>query len=210
MTNQSISFWTALVSGILLATIVACSGADESTDDPYADPTDTTDTSDASDASDAADATDSSDASDTSDPSDVQEASPLTGKLFINEVSARGNPSDWIELYNGSDEAIDLTGITFSDDLTDGPSAGAPIPGSPTLEPGAFLQVFASDELSGFKLGGDEEVGLYDAEGLTIDSVDWDEGDASTDNPDEISFGRVPDGTGAFQSNTPTPGATNG
>ena len=39
--------------------------------------------------------------------------------LVINEVAAQGDPLDWFELYNASDESIDLADFVMADDLTD-------------------------------------------------------------------------------------------
>ena len=63
-----------------------------------------------------------------------------------------------------------------------------------------------SDNWAGFKLGGDEELGVWTLEGVLVDSVDWDEGDSGEGE----SYARVPDGTGKFQTvGDPTPGAAN-
>lgn len=122
--------------------------------------------------------------------------------LVINEVVAAGDP-DWFELYNRSDRTLDLSQLTFTDDVTV-PTKGAFAPGT-TLAPGAYLRIDVADEGAGFKLGGDELVAVYAGTGL-IDEVDWDEGDA----PKGKSFGRMPDGTGPFMTlDTPTPGAPN-
>ncbi len=58
---------------------------------------------------------------------------------------------------------------------------------------------------AGFKLGGDEELGIWTSEGVLVDSVDWDEGDAGEGE----SYSRFPDGTGEFHSVVPTPGYEN-
>ena len=65
-------------------------------------------------------------------PTDIEKASALEddgessiGKLVINEVVSNnggayndtlGNSYDWIELYNGSNKDINLSGYTLSDD----------------------------------------------------------------------------------------------
>lgn len=124
--------------------------------------------------------------------------------LFINEVAATGDPDDWFELYNGSDAAIDLGGLTYSDDLTVPDTAT--IPAGTMLAAGAFMVFDATDTAAGFKLGGDEALGLFTADGAEIDSVDWNEGDS----PAGKSFGRIPDGTGEFITlNAVSPGAPN-
>ena len=39
--------------------------------------------------------------------------------LIVNEVAAQGDPLDWFELYNASDEPMDLADFLMADDLTD-------------------------------------------------------------------------------------------
>src|SRR3989442_5760419 len=52
-----------------------------------------------------------------------------------------GNPSDWIELYNGSDSPVNLAGWHLTDDMLDLAKWTFP---SVMLGPGQFLLVFAS------------------------------------------------------------------
>ena len=70
--------------------------------------------------------------------------------LIINEFLADnqnglldgdGNTSDWIELYNAGDEAVDLTGWRLTDDVTDLGKWNLP---AQSLAAGAYLLVFAS------------------------------------------------------------------
>ncbi len=122
--------------------------------------------------------------------------------LVINEVAPAGDPEDWFEIYNTGDVDVDLTGIGMTDDLAE--KRKSLLSGS--LAPGAYLQVVVSTDGTGFKLGRDEELGLFAPDGTEIDSVDWEDGDAISGK----SFGRFPDGTGAFKTlNAPTPGAAN-
>ena len=116
------------------------------------------------------------------------------GRLVINEVAAKGDPSDWVELLylapEGS-EALDLSAYSLSDQ---GDYAlAAPLVGY-SIQPQERLIVEVSDETLGFKLGGDEAVYLWDPSGAMIDSVDWEEGES----PEGGSLSRVPDGTGPF------------
>ena len=127
---------------------------------------------------------------------------PYTG-LSINEVVAAGDP-DWFELYNASTRTIDLKGVTFSDDRT--LPTKASFTASTLLAPGAFLRVDVGDTQTGFSLGSDEELSLYTPSGQQLDLVDWNDGDS----PKNKSYGRIPNGTGAFKLlYTPTPGAAN-
>lgn len=117
--------------------------------------------------------------------------------LVINEVAAAGDPTDWFELVNTSDKELDLTGCTFTDTL-DNPTL-ATFEAGTRIAPGAYLVVEVSDETVGFKLGGDEALGLFAPDGTTIDVADWDEGQSPTGG----SFGRAPDGAGDFVTLTP-------
>ena len=125
--------------------------------------------------------------------------------LVINEVAAKGDPLDWFELYNTGDSDIDLSGLVVADDLTNAAKRVA-FPSGLVIATGEYLQVeVGSDNWAGFKLGGDEELGIWTSEGVLVDSVDWDEGDAGEGE----SYSRLPDGTGEFHSVVPTPGYEN-
>ena len=56
-----------------------------------------------------------------------------------------------------------------------------------------------------FGLGKADAVRLFDAAGTLIDKAQWVDGNA----PEGKSWGRYPDGDGAFSTLTPTPGAPN-
>ena len=126
--------------------------------------------------------------------------------IVINEVAAKGDPFDWFELHNSSDSTVTLANFVVADDLAD---AGKRVtfPSGLVVAPGGYLRVEVdSDNWAGFKLGGDEELGVWTSEGVLVDSVDWDEGDSGEGE----SYARVPDGTGEFQTvGNPTPGAAN-
>ena len=126
--------------------------------------------------------------------------------LVINEVAAKGDPLDWFELHNSSREPIALDGFVFADDFADAGKRVA-FPAGTTIEAGGYLQVeLDSDAWPGFALGGDEELGVWLADGTGVDRVDWNEGDSGGGQ----SFARIPDTTGDFQTvDNPTPGAPN-
>ncbi len=127
----------------------------------------------------------------------------VTG-LVINELAASGDPDDWIELYNGGASSVDLGGWTLTDSdplhthvFAGGQSIGA---GGYKLllrkEAGAFT----------FGLGAMDSVVLYDDSGVIVDRVDWAEGAS----PTGTSYGRIPSGTGDFQTLVgPSPAAEN-
>lgn len=136
--------------------------------------------------------------------------------LVINEVMASnascapaqdGQFYDWIELYNGSAEAIDLTGYGLSDSA-DKPSRWR-FP-SVTIEPGGYLLVYASGlDTSGegeyhtnFRLRAEgESVLLYNEKGQLLDHVTYDNLKA------DQSYAR--EGDGFRLSSSPTPGRAN-
>ena len=126
--------------------------------------------------------------------------------LVINEVAAKGDPLDWLELHNSSSEPIALDGFVFTDDLADAGKRVA-FPAGTTIDAGGYLQIeLDSDGWPGFALGGDEELGVWLADGAAVDRVDWEEGDS----PGGQSYARMPDATGDFRTvDTPTPGAPN-
>ena len=126
--------------------------------------------------------------------------------LVINEVAAQGDPLDWFELYNASDESIDLADFVMADDLTD-ESKRTPFPDGTVIEAGEFLQIeLDKDGWPGFALGRDEELGSCTADGTLVPHIDWERGQAD----EGTSWARLPDIMGDFQTvDTPTPGAPN-
>ncbi|MEP0546616.1 MAG: CotH kinase family protein [Rhodothermales bacterium] len=140
--------------------------------------------------------------------------------VVVNEVLASNQATladpdfsdfgDWFELYNASQQTVDLGGAFLTDDL-DEPMQWR-IPDGTTLAAGAFLIVWADDGdtsatalHTNFKLSaGGEQVGLFDASGAVIDTVSF--GEQTTD----ISYGRYPDGSDTFALfAVPTPEAPN-
>ncbi len=151
-------------------------------------------------------------------------------KLVINEFMAsnescfsddHGDFDDWIEIYNYSEEAIDIGGMYVTDDLTDLTNSQIPTdnPDLTTIPSGGFLVLWADKEpeqgvlhLDDVKLSGDgEQIGLTDIDGISlIDSISF---DAQTT---DVSYGRLPDGSDDWEyfgegfTSMPTPGAENG
>lgn len=127
--------------------------------------------------------------------------------LVINEVVAAGDPLDWVELYNGSSDAIDLSTLSLTDDLDDDGKAARFEATAGVLQPGGYAVVFLTrDGWPGFQLGAAESIWLLDASGTPIDSATWREGQS----PAGASWGRIPNGSGDFKTLlTPTQGAAN-
>ena len=126
--------------------------------------------------------------------------------LIINEVVARGDPYDWFELYNDSPDPINVSQFFIADDLYD-QSKRVSFPQDMVVESGEYLKVELDKKAwPGFALGGDEELGIWTKDGVLIESVNWEEGDAG----DGESFARLPDLIGDFKtSSVPTPGSPN-
>lgn len=139
------------------------------------------------------------------------------GDIVINEFMASndttvadqdGEYDDWIELYNNSSSAIDISGYVLSDDIAD--LTLFEFPTGTTIQADDYIIVWADKDLSqagyhtNFKISsGGETLYLFDASQQIIDSVAF-----GSQNTDE-AFGRYPNGTGAFQTLKATFGAKN-
>ena len=145
--------------------------------------------------------------------------------LFINEWMAAnaaaladpadGHFDDWFEIFNPNSAAVDLTGYTITDNLTNA-AARWPIPAGTRIGPRGFLLVWADNDTTqnntnspdlhaNFKLNQDgEEIGLFAPDGSLVDSVNF---GAQTN---DISQGRWPDGSPAiYFMPVPTPRSAN-
>ena len=100
---------------------------------------------------------------------------------------------------------MDLAGLVLADDLAD-TVRRVPFPAG-FLEAGSYQQIHLDkDGWPGFALGRGEELGIWTLDGMLVDRVDWEEGQADRGT----SFARVLDITGDFQTvDLPTPGAPN-
>jgi hypothetical protein len=140
----------------------------------------------------------------------------ITGNLVINEFMADnesyisdqdGDYDDWIELYNNSDEAINLNGYFLSDKGEEPYQWEFP---DVTIEAGGYLVIWAdSDEEqaglhANFKLSASgETILLTNQDKELIDQVTFLQQSA------DKSTGRFPNGTGDFAIMEATPGAKN-
>jgi hypothetical protein len=155
-----------------------------------------------------------------------------TAGLVINELRAAGE--DWIELMNTGASPIDLAGLRVADldEATGGPKLAEAIalPVGLTLAPGARLVIVAdvaspreglqADCLggavascveAGYGLSGSrgDRVFVLAATGDAVLSQAAYPAPSEVTVPDGQSWGRLPDGTGAFAPAAPTPGALN-
>jgi len=145
------------------------------------------------------------------------------GVLVINEFLAsndanisdeEGGFDDWVELYNGTSEAIDIGGMYFTDDPEDTEPNQIPTTDASltTIPAGGFLILWCDKEPEQGVLhintklsSGGESVVLIDTDGLTVvDTYTFDAQEA------DVSMGRTTDGADTWTTFTaPTPGASN-
>ena len=133
--------------------------------------------------------------------------------LVINEVmpvnsSTQTDPDgeydDWIEIYNLTDERIDLTGYYLSDDKKD--PGKWQFPENTYIGPKGYLIIWADDDgpyqqglHANFKLSSlGENVLISDPGKLEIDKMSFPEQNL------ELSYARIPNGTGDFKWNSPS------
>ncbi len=187
----------------------------ECSDDVDNDSDGTIDCDDADCADDAACAGDDDDDTGDDDDVTVDECSVIC----INEYQASnastvtdesGAYPDWFELYNLTDEDIDLDGYSVTDDL--GTPDKVVLAGGLVLPAGGWLLLWADgdvdqgDDHLSFRLDRQgEQIGVYDPDGEPLDALEY--GFQETDEAEA----RVPDGAADWETTTaPTPGGTNG
>ncbi|MGC8830247.1 MAG: lamin tail domain-containing protein [Verrucomicrobiia bacterium] len=152
-------------------------------------------------------------------PNPIITTSITGGALVINEALAintalaelDGSTPDWIELYNGTTNTIDLSDYSLSDD-TQNPRRFVFAAGT-KIDPGQFLRILcdnnkpSSTNNTGFALKGTGgSIYLFDKPsngGSLLDSITY---GIQTAN---FSIGRVPDGSTNWVLTTPTPQAPN-
>ena len=138
--------------------------------------------------------------------------------VYLNEVCSQnkscladsyGVYSDWIELYNDGDLAVDLSGYGLSDDVNE-PLQWV-FPAGTTIAPNEYMIVFASKLAStaqefhtGFGLSKNgETLILSNPDGGIIQQM------TIPTLGEDSSYGRTPDGSDTFEIMEPTPGLTN-
>lgn len=138
--------------------------------------------------------------------------STINSDLVINEILAsndnviadeEGEYDDYIELYNNSNTNISLEGFSITDDINE--LNKFELPTEMILANGYFLIWADNDEEQGvnhanFKLNADgEELYLVNPSGEIIDALSF------TNQEENISYGRSPNGTGDFFTMSATP-----
>lgn len=134
---------------------------------------------------------------------------PSEKSLFvrINEIESNGSDRDWVEIFNNSDEVIDISGWHISDfDITDMDHYSIKLPEGTLLNPKSYF-VFEADIQNDIKhfnfgLGASDAVFLYDKEGAIVDKHEWKVHAKS-------GLSRIPNGTGEFKDVILTKGAEN-
>ena len=131
--------------------------------------------------------------------------SEASAQIYINELQAYnassylerewGNFPDWIELYNGGADPVNISGYFISDDRSVPDKWELP---SETIYPGGFELIFADKVAyrthTNFSLSGQgEQLMLFSPELELVDSVAF-----GQQYPD-ISFGRYPDGSQSWR-----------
>ena len=134
--------------------------------------------------------------------------------LYITEVMASTDQagSDWIELYNSTGSAVDLSGYGLSD------SPDSPLkwtfPAGTTIQPGQYMGIFMSG-VSGYSngyLNADFRLSIDGGYTLCVSTPDG----AIFDRmyiPEQyrnISYGRIPGKSGCYFFTSSTPGTANG
>ncbi len=133
---------------------------------------------------------------------------PPTGDstVTINEAYSRGKGSvdpelDWVELYNNSDEAVDISGWILSDKVDK--SEKITLPAGTSIAAKAFM-VITVDTPEGFGLSSDGDmVYLYDNEGEAVHFVEFGPMEETE------SWSANPDGSDTYKKQSPTKGRSN-
>lgn len=175
---------------------------------------------DSSSGSDTGSPIDTGASSDTNKP--VEDAGAV-GAVVINEV--RAADGDYVELMNTGTTTLDVGGHGLRGESSDG---GTPneftFPSGTKVPAGGYLLMYANASTAdggaadckgapaaacfavtwGISSSKGETIRFVDDKGATLSQVT-----VSTTIPTGQTWGRIPNGTGAFQNTQPTPGAEN-
>ncbi|MCB9761397.1 MAG: lamin tail domain-containing protein [Alphaproteobacteria bacterium] len=194
-----------LLAALPLSLATVCSKADAPLDDSSA-------SGDSGVEGDADTDADADTDTDTDADADLPDHVIINELLALNETGITDEADqfeDWIELYNPTSSAIDLTGWSMTDDY--GIEEPWPFPDNTVITAGSYLLIWCDEDDDGplhaaFKLSGDGEAAtLLDPDGQVIDELTF------PAQSEDISYGHVPDATGDLQPiDPPTPGSSNG
>lgn len=158
-----------------------------------------------------------------SDCVDAATSCEPAAQLYINELMVKNTSGildeaeeadDWIEIYNASNDSVDLGGMFFTDKPEEPTRFQIPPsdPEATTIAAGEYLILWADKDAErgvlhlGIKLSSQgESVSLYDIDGQSlIDHVEF------SAQQEDISLGRFPDGCHSWTKfDPPTPGSAN-
>lgn len=137
----------------------------------------------------------------------------VINELMPDNQSTQADPygeyNDWIELYNNSSLAIDLSGYHLSDEGSD--PGKWEFPAGTMIAANGYLMIWADNDSSqtiglhsNFKLSATgERILLSDPSLQILDEISY------PDQHTDVTFGRYPNGTGPFASLAPTFGSIN-
>lgn len=140
--------------------------------------------------------------------------------LLLNEINS--SPDDWVELMNTGTETLDISGFELRDSNDDHRWR---FPDGSTIAAGKLLVVDAQssglvyDDLTknfaegtfeaAIGIGSGDSIRLYDKGGNLLDEYSWTEHASYDGDPAKASYGRYPDGVGAFRLTKETKGSAN-
>jgi len=143
----------------------------------------------------------------------------VTGEIVLNEIAARNRGSvpngdqtpDWIELFNGSSQTVDLAGMSLTDDLL--VPTRYVFPPNTRISPQGHLTVWCDNQTNapglhtGFGLNDKgQTVALFAAPSSGQSVRDF---IAFGPQVADLTIGRVGNGPGVWQLTEPTPGHAN-
>lgn len=145
--------------------------------------------------------------SDDSGPNRASNSDIVINELQPSNTTTAADPSgqfdDWIELYNTSSSAVDVSGFFLTDN--DNNLTRWRIPGGTTISGNGYLIIWADADLNQDGLHADfkltatgEELILLNSDIEIVDEVEFGE------QIGEVSYARQPNGTGSFAWGTPT------
>lgn len=140
--------------------------------------------------------------------------------LVLNEINS--SPDDWVELMNTGTETLDISGFELRDNSDDHRWR---FPEGSTIAAGELMVVDSKsngavydDQTKNFTdgtfetaigIGSGDSIRLYNKDGNLLDEYSWTEHASYDGDPAKASYGRYPDGTGAFRLTKETRGAAN-
>jgi hypothetical protein len=108
--------------------------------------------------------------------------------IKINEVESNGGtPGDWVELFNPTSAAVDISGWGFRDN--DASHVIYKIPANTSIPAGGYYVI--EESAFGFGLGGADDATLYNPFGAVVEIYSWAVHAG-------LTYGRCANGTGAF------------